>query len=211
MNDVIDQIAIAAEQKSQDNFLWVMSKFSGVLTPEETRLENLSSERIQELDQRIRELGQLPPPRLTLDEMNAILSDYPYKLPVEFYELYQRGNGVLPIGVGDKDWNCYVNYFHFPNGDNLWQPLHSAMEQYRGLLDDFNRGRLNVKPTAFPFMAFEHTVWAVVGSETQQLTSPVFTFDGDDKKSWEHPTRMVWSSLTEMFSVDLSDWDNWFV
>ena len=62
-----------------------------------------------------------------------------------------------------------------------------------------------------PFMAFEHTVWAVVGSETQQLTSPVFTFDGDDKKSWEHPTRMVWSSLTEMFSVDLSDWDNWFV
>jgi len=59
MNDVIDQIAIAAEQKSQDNFLWVMSKFSGVLTPEETRLENLSSERIQELDQRIRKLGQL--------------------------------------------------------------------------------------------------------------------------------------------------------
>ncbi len=107
MNDVIDQIAIAAEQKSQDNFLWGMSKFSGLLTSEETRPEDLSPERIQELDQRIRELGHLPPPRLTFDEIHDILSDYPYKLPVEFYDLYQRGNGVLPIGVGDKDWDCY--------------------------------------------------------------------------------------------------------
>lgn len=99
INDVIDQIAITAEQKAQYTFLWLMSKFSGLLTPEETRPEDLSPERIQELDQRIRELGHLPPPRLTLDEINDILTDYPYQLPVEFNDLYQRGNGVLPLGV----------------------------------------------------------------------------------------------------------------
>ncbi|MBW4523431.1 MAG: hypothetical protein KME16_27645 [Scytolyngbya sp. HA4215-MV1] len=207
MNDVIDQIAIAAEQKSQNNLLWVMSRFSGLLTPEETRPEDLSPERIQELDQRIRELGHLPPPRLTFDEINGILSDYPYKLSVEFYDLYQRGNGVLPIGVGDTDWDCYVNYFHFLDGDISWEPLQNAMEYYRELVNY----QLNMQPKAFPFMAFEHTVWVVVGSDIQQLTSPVFTFTDSDNESWKNPMRMVWNSLTEMFSVDLSDWNNWSI
>ena len=68
MNDVINQIAISAERDSRSNFLWGMSKFSQLLTPDEKRSEDLSSERIHELDQSIRAMGHFPPPRLKLDE-----------------------------------------------------------------------------------------------------------------------------------------------
>lgn len=204
MNDVIDEIAIAVEQNPHlhNNILWLYSKVNGynLLKPGEEKQAELSSERIYELNQEIRVRGSLSSPRLSIAEINAILSDYPYKLPVEFYELYQRGNGVLPIGLGDKDWNCYSNYFPFPNSDIVWQPLHESMETYKDILKGVNDGWYKVQPNIFPLMRFERWIWAIAGSETQQPTSPVFRFHGDDMFRENFTMKIVWNSLTAMIA-----------
>jgi hypothetical protein len=135
MNDVIDRIAITAEKNPRNNVLiGYCGKYGdNLLTPEEERTE-LSSQRIYELNQALYTKGELHPPRLSVDEINFILSDYPYQLSFEFYELYQRGNGFVPIGLGEKDWSCYFNYTRLPGTSDLsWYPLHEAMSYYEEL------------------------------------------------------------------------------
>ncbi|WP_373543014.1 hypothetical protein [Chamaesiphon sp.] len=97
MNDVIERIAIAAEKNPRNNVLMGYCGRYGdnLLTPEEERT-GLSSQRIYELNQEIYAKGQLHPPRLSIDEINVIIADYPYQLPIEFYELYERKHSNLP-------------------------------------------------------------------------------------------------------------------
>lgn len=38
-------------------------------------------------------------PRLTLEQIEEIVEPYRFKLPQEVYDLYQVGNGCLPIGT----------------------------------------------------------------------------------------------------------------
>jgi hypothetical protein len=201
MKEVIDKIAIEAAQNPRDNVLEIYSHPYGynLLKPEE--IENgLSSKRIPELNQEIIVRGKLPSPRLTVNEINTILSDYPYKLPLEFYDLYQRGNGVLPIGLGDKNWNCYYNYFLFPGTDIGWKPLHKSMETYKHILGGINSGFYKVEPNIVPLMEFERQIWAIVGNEIQQPTSPVFRFYGDDMSHNKFKMTMAWNSLSEMIA-----------
>jgi hypothetical protein len=201
MNDVIDQIAIEAEQGSRrtKSLLRLYSGINGfnLLGSE----EELSLEQISELNQEIVVRAELPSPRLSMDDISSILSDYPYKLPSELYELYQRGNGVLPIGVGEKDWNCYDNYFLFPFSQTEidWLPLHRSMEVYKTF-----RG-YKLQPKIFPLMGFERWVWAVAGKDTQQPNSPVFRFHSDDISSNDFRVKIVWNSLTEMIANKCSE------
>jgi hypothetical protein len=201
MNDVIDQIAIEAEQDSY-RFKSVLRLYGGPHGFNLLRSEaDLSLEQINELNQEILGRAELPSPRLSIAEINSILSDYPCKLPSEFYELYQRGNGVLPIGVGEKDWNCYDNYFLFPflQTEIDWLPLHRSMEVYKTF-----RG-YKLEPNIFPLMGFERWVWAIAGNETQQPTSPVFRFHSNDISCNRFRVRIVWNSLTEMIANRCSE------
>ncbi|BAY13376.1 SMI1/KNR4 family protein [Calothrix sp. NIES-2098] len=205
MNDVIDRIAIEAEQNPSDNVVeYYCDPYAyNLLKPEEIK-NGLSPERISELNQEIILRQHLPSPRLTVDEIDAILSDYPYKLPVEFYDLYQRGNGVLPIGLGDKDWDCYYNYFYFPDPEICLFSLGGAMSFYN-LLNSFDRYRAKVEPNIFPLIQAEVGIWAIAGSETQQPTSPVFRFHEEDLSVKNFKIRIVWNSLTEMISDRCSE------
>lgn len=207
MNDVIDRIAIAAEKNSRifNNLLrGYCGKYGfGLLTLEEDRVE-LSLERIYELNQAIYAIGQLPPPRLSVDAINIILADYPHRLPIEFYDLYQRGNGFTPIGLGDKDWDCYYNYWMLPNiRDLCFSPLGEAMSFYKEMHNHrYTHGELD--PKIFPLMSFERTIWAIAGSEIQQSNSPIFRFHMDDvSRDNSSVMETAWNSLTEMMS-DLS-------
>jgi hypothetical protein len=206
MNDVIDRIALVAEQNFRDNVVEYYCYPDGynLLKPEEIK-NGLSLERVSELNQEIILRQHLPSPRLTIEEIDAILSDYPFKLPVEFYDLYQRGNGVLPIGLGDKDWNCYYNYFYFPDPEMCLLSLGGAMKLYGYLFKYFNEGLSKVEPNIFPLIETEFGIWAIAGSNIQQHTSAVFYFHADDISHKIFQMRLVWNNLTEMISDRCSD------
>jgi hypothetical protein len=205
MNDVIDRIATTTDKNLRNNVLMGYCGRYGdnLLTPEEERT-GLSSQRIYELNQELYTKGQLHPPRLSVDEINVILSDYPYQLPIEFYELYQRGNGFVPIGLGDKDWNCYYNYTMLPGtSDLLWSPLHEAMAYYKELHQIYTDGKLD--PKILPLMSFERCLWTITGSEIQQSTSPVFRFYTDDVSHNNFNMYIACNNLTEMINNMSSD------
>jgi hypothetical protein len=200
MNDVIDRIAIAAEKNPRNNLLMGYCGRYGdnLLTLEEERA-GLSLQRIYELNQSICTKGQLHPPRLSVDEINVILSDYPYQLPIEFYELYQRGNGFVPIGLGDKDWNCYYNYTSLPGTSDIsWDSLHNAMSYYKELQQIYTSGKLDSK--IFPLMSFERCLWTITGSEIQQPTSLVFRFYTHDVSNKNFKMDIACNNLTDMIS-----------
>ncbi len=181
MNDVINRIAIAAEKNPRNNVLFgYCGKYGdNLLTPEEERT-GLSLERINELNQKLYAKGQLHPPRLSVDEINVILSDYPYQLPVEFHKLYQRGNGFVPIGLGDKDWSCYYNYTRLPGTSDLsWSPLEESISFY----DELHRHHYTddeLDPKILPLMSFERWLWSITGSRLNALKF-VITKNFDDR------------------------------
>jgi hypothetical protein len=200
MNDVIDRIAITAEKNPRNNVLFGYCGRYGenLLTPEEERT-GLSSQRIYELNQVLYTKVQLHPPRLSIDEINFIILDYPYQLSIEFYELYQRGNGFVPIGLGKKDWSCYFNYTILPGTSDLsWYPLHEAMSYYKELHRWHSNGELD--PKIFPLMYFERWTWAITGSDTMQSTSPIFRFHIDDISDKNFKIYTACNSLTEMIN-----------
>lgn len=56
-------------------------------------------------------------------------------------------------------------------------------------------------------MSFEEMTWAVIGSEQQQDTSPVFFYYSEDIDSERFKPEIVWPSLTEMFkNNDQKEW-----
>jgi hypothetical protein len=201
MNDIIDKIAIEAAQNPRNNLIELYGHPYGhnLLKLEEIK-NGLSLERILELNQEIIVREKLPLPRLNINEIDTILADYPYKLSLEFYDLYQRGNGVLPIGLGNKDWNCYYNYFLFPGTEIVWMPLHESMKTYKHILKGINDGSYKVEANIFPLMDFERQIWAIAGNEIQQITSPVFRFHGDDMSHNKFRMTVAWNSLSEMIA-----------
>ena len=193
MNEVIDRFAAGAAKNPRNNVLELYSfpHDYGVLDEKD----------IESLNKTIVKAHRLAPPKLSISEIDSALSDYPYKLPMEFYELYQRGNGFLPIGLGDKDWNCYYNYFVFPSGSDIhWHQLHESMEYYRYFRQGVIDYSYKIEPNIFPLMTFERWVWAIAGNEVQKETSPVFHFHGDDISHDSFMMTVEWSSLTEMIA-----------
>ncbi|MEH1949903.1 MAG: hypothetical protein V7K77_23560 [Nostoc sp.] len=184
MTDVINRIAVLAEQRDYISNLRAAMICSGY-NPKRTTKE-LSPEEIE----RIVPIEFIPP-RLSLERIEQITKDFPFYLPLEVYELYQRGNGCLPIGLGEKDWESFNNYFPFPNLDEPFYPLVKAMERYRAL--DEYREKYDIDPRFFPISEFEHCIRIVIGAEEQQESSPVLTFYTDCFEP-----RMEWTSLTNM-------------
>ncbi|WP_144405721.1 SMI1/KNR4 family protein [Aliterella atlantica] len=132
------------------------------------------------------------PPRLNLEQIKAITQDYPFELPVELCDLYQRGNGCLPIGLDDaaKDWTSFDNYVNFPfDGNYSFLPLQEAMRLYQA----FTKSSDDIDPRWFPISYFDDRILSVIGSEQQQETSPVIGFYDSD-----FTPKTKWSSLTNM-------------
>ncbi|BAY08544.1 hypothetical protein [Calothrix sp. NIES-2098] len=135
-------------------------------------------------------------PRLSLEQIKAITKDYPFELPIEIYDLYQRGNGCLPIGLDEpaKDWNCLDNYTDFSFRDvNSFLTLEEAIRLYQNFVDYRENYGKNIDPRWFPIYCFEDWILAVIGSENQQETSPVISFYDSD-----FIPEIEWPSLTNM-------------
>ena len=150
-----------------------------------------SQERIKELNQYMYDKGHHPP-KLSQTRIKEITANYTFQFPVEFHRLYQRANGIFPIGIGIKDWDSFNNYFIL----NItgWQEsllnLQSAMYTYQGFSD------YTIDSHLFPIMSFENdVVWAIMGSEEQKDISPIYAVSLDKSKP-----RIVWHSLAEMLS-----------
>lgn len=135
-------------------------------------------------------------PRLTLEQIKAITNDYPFELPIEICDLYQRGNGCLPIGLDEpaKDWNSLDNYIDFSfGGDDSFLPLEEAMRLYQAFRESRESYGCNIEPRWFPIYCFEDWIIVVVGSENQQETSPIISLYDSD-----FIPKIEWLSLTNM-------------
>ena len=152
-----------------------------------------SQEKIEELNQIIYQKGHQPP-RLSQEEIKAITSNYPFNLSQETSCLYQRANGIFPIGLGEKDWNSFDNYFVFdlPEYSESLLPLHEAMEMYNLFFASSSYCHM------FPILSFENGDFlACEGCDELRNVSPIYlVVDGGQPN-------IVCSSLGDLLSVSL--------
>lgn len=194
MTEAIARIAACAEQRNFRSCLrgWMICGGCDPSYGSDPTIttKDLTPEQIKELE--LAAGGY--PSRLNPNQIREITKHYPFQLPIEVYELYQKGNGCLPIGLDSKkDWNSFDNYFIFPDMDTPFYPIEEAMERYQALTRHRERYGDNIDPRWFPISAFEHWMQVIVGSEEQQETSPVLYFYTDSFKA-----KVEWPSLTNM-------------
>ena len=193
INSVIDKIAILAEQSGYIGCLEYFGVVCGGYNPDY-------------------------PPRLSVEQIQELTHNYPFHLPLELCELYQRGNSCLPIGVNpNKNWDSFDSYFQFqfPLRDDVFFPLGEAINLYRSIASwlkkDEHKLQLsrntnnnqqkvlasllnsnNFSSRLFPISSTENGLYVVVSNEKQQETSPILFL-------WEDSViSMEWPSLTCM-------------
>ena len=184
MTEAIDRMAACAEQRnfrSSLKYLMICCGYDPSYGSDPTITTiNLTPEQIKELE--LAAGGY--PPRLNLNQIREITKDYPFQLTIELYELYQRGNGCLPIGLNSKkDWNSLDNYFVFPDLDEPFYPIQEAIKRYQVLTE--YRERYNIEPRWFPISEFEDWMQVIVGSEEEQETSPADCLTEVDESKME--------------------------
>ena len=139
-----------------------------------------SQEKIKELNKIIYSKGHKPP-RLSQEEIKEVTSNYPYELPKEISYLYQRSNGIFPLGKGEKDWDLFDNYFVFdlPDYSSSLLPLHEAMEMYNLFFASSSFTRM------FPILSLENESFlACEGSDELRDVSPIYLIvDGGQPNS----------------------------
>ncbi len=171
-------------------FYWMLNNGYDAVGKDVRELrKSLSPETLQKV------VSNYSTPKLTLEQIQEITRDYPFQLPLEIIDLYQKGNGCLPIGLADtsKDWNSFDNYFNFPFiTDDSFFSLEKAMSMYKGLVRQAMHSD-KIDPRWFPIDCFEDLILAVIGSEEQQVTSPVISFYDSD-----FILKIEWPSLTNM-------------
>jgi len=124
------------------------------------------------------------------------------------YELYQRGNGLLPIGLNhppENDFNIYKYYFVFPDEEFPLMSLGESMRIYQVFNEYREKYGREIDPKWFPISIFEDMILAVIGSEEQQESSPVIRFF--DSEFDIH--KVQWLSLTDMllYRIELAETD----
>lgn len=170
MTEAMDRIAIYAEQNNYTSlqqgyihFVYAYGDCKNII------LENLSLEELESIPLKIK-------PRFSEREIDELVKDYSFKLPVEVYQLYQRGNGLnLPIGL-DRNYDSFTNYFRYPGDFTTWFPLEEAIDWYRGDLS-YGRDIGQLDSNLFPMFSNEMCTYAVKGNVKQQETSPLFAID----------------------------------
>lgn len=189
ITDAIKRIAVIAEKRKTANtpgeFLAFRDPYP---TAKHVHPDELSQEQIQLISEYCNSK-----PRLTLGEIEKLVEPYRFKLPQEIYDLYQMGNGCLPIGISDKrNWDSIYNYFNFSDAENSLWTLSNSMDAYCNLLIEDN-------PKLLPLCMYgEEATLFVLGGEEMKETAPlVWTYDdstNDDVSKME----VIWSSLTNM-------------
>ena len=199
MTEAIDRIATCAEQRKFRSFFrswrWIICSENDSLYGSDTinTTIDLTPKQIKEIE--LASGGC--PSKLSPNQIKEITKHYPFQLPIEFYELYQRGNGCLPIGKDcEKDWNPLDNYFTFPDGDKPFYPIQKALERYQALTNHRESYGGNIEPRWFPISEFEDWMQVIIGSEEQQETSPVLYFGTDGFNGFK--AKVEWPSLTNM-------------
>ncbi|NET05373.1 MAG: hypothetical protein F6K16_11790 [Symploca sp. SIO2B6] len=163
--------------------------------------------KIYELNQNIYRDGHKPP-RLRPEEIQEIISKYPLHLSQEINQLYQRANGMFPIGLGEKDWNLFDNYFIFDLPERLesWPPLpaeslldlYEAMEMYELFFASSSYSHI------FPIMSFENGAFlACEGSDEPLESSSIYLAFSDEEP------KVLYESLVDLLIVSLESY-KWF-
>ncbi len=189
--DAIKRIAVIAKQS---NFTNVPGDFVSSHPPYPVYKSVMPEELSQENSKLIDEFFDGYQPRLTLEQIEEIVEPYRFKLPQEIYELYQIGNGCLPIGISEEeDWDSIYNYFNFFSLENNLWTLDNAMSAYCGQLEQCN-------PRLLPICAYEdESVLLVIGNSEPQETSPlVWTYYDSCLDNDFSTMEVVWSSLSNM-------------
>lgn len=141
-------------------------------------------------------------PQLTYEKIDAILQDYPFRLPKEVYELYLWRNGTLPIPTKEtEEEKSLLERFNFGyhlagvTDDIDLLPLEEAMFWWQAR-DEWHRGFITYKPSnVFPLFCAERGAIAVLGGGIQQDFSPIYWVDDPTIHSDQEP---LYPSLTYM-------------
>jgi hypothetical protein len=187
--EVIKHIAVIVEQRKIAN---IPGEFLAYREPYPACEYVTFSDLNQEQNKLISEYCN-PQPRLTLRQINELVEPYRFRLPQEIYDLYQMGNGGLPIGISEeKDWDSIYNYFNFPSSENALWTLSNSMNTYQDLLIESN-------PRLLPICIYgdESTLFVLGGTESQENAPLLWTHDdclNDDISQME----ILWPSLTNM-------------
>lgn len=141
---------------------------------------SLQDRKIKNLDQYMYSKGFLLP-RLTSDEIQIITADYPYQLPVEVHELYQRGNGCYPTELAEENSRSFKDYFYSPfNSDYGFEylTLQEAMEAYR------YKQEIETNSDIFPIASgVDRWTIGVKGSKEQKPSSELYSYYCDSPKN----------------------------
>ena len=139
--------------------------------------------------------------RLDIQQITELTRDYSFNLPTEILELYQMGNGCLPIGLDPcKDWNSPKNYFMFSDAYHAQLlRLEQAMDYYHYDIElPISRNQRNINTRLFPIIVGNYRrFWAITGTESQSNSSSVVFYHSD----YPERTKLVWSSLTNLLQA----------
>jgi len=130
-------------------------------------------------------------PGLTTSQIDEIVSNFPFRLPLEIYELYQWRNGIDVEG----SYNPLVKFL--PESP-FFLNLEFCIKEYDRLMsvkdsggDAFDDEALN--PKWFPLISFDQTYFLTIGNSLQQSTSEIIYIWADE---WE--ASPCYESLTSM-------------
>ncbi len=135
ITNAVKRIANIARNKNWSNLPAISLIYSGEyqdIPSGKIKPEQLTQEQLKYIDDVFGDFQ----PYLTKEKIENKVKTYPFKLPQEFYELYQLGNGCLPFDVIDESQNdrkkssSIYDYFYFPNPDDKLLDLHSIMNFY---------------------------------------------------------------------------------
>jgi hypothetical protein len=111
--DAIKRIAVIAKQNNFTNLPGNLIYEHCYVTLQDVTPDALTQEHLKLVDEYLDGYQ----PRLTLDKIEETIENYCFKLPQEIYDLYLMGNGCLPIGILEEDFDSIYNYFSFPSSE----------------------------------------------------------------------------------------------
>jgi len=108
-------------------------------------------------------------PGLTIPKIDSLVSGFPFRLPLEAYELYQWRNG-MNIEVID-----HLSFRFYPNS-SFFSPLDFCVRDYEMFmklktLSDMDDEQFNSR--WFPLISFDQTYSLIIGSAVQQMTTEI--------------------------------------
>lgn len=134
-------------------------------------------------------------PGLTLLEIEEKVRILPFRLPQEFYELYQWRNGIIP---GTRGWSQGFGGRDFSSLDSLIKQYFDSIDySIKCAVLDKNSSSVSIRnPQWFSLLGYDKQDYFIIGEQEQKQASPVFCFDYGDWNDFR--PKLKYSSLTSM-------------